>query len=104
MLKRLLLIFLTLIILCSFSGCYKNGDNINADIGSSSSEEKVSSEENVSRDTSTDTSSQQEKPEEKPCNCDCHAGGIKAFFFKLINFFAKIFDKNARVCDCGKAH
>ena len=45
-----------------------------------------------------------EKPEEKPCNCDCHAGGIKAFFFKLINFFAKIFDKNARVCDCGKAH
>ncbi len=45
-----------------------------------------------------------DKPEEKPCNCDCHAGGIKAFFFKLINFFAKIFDKNARVCDCGKAH
>ncbi|MBQ5906092.1 MAG: hypothetical protein IIW88_09525 [Clostridia bacterium] len=45
-----------------------------------------------------------EKPEEKPCNCDCHVGGIKAFFFKLINFFAKIFDKNARVCDCGKAH
>ncbi len=45
-----------------------------------------------------------DEPEEKPCNCDCHAGGIKAFFFKLINFFAKIFDKNARVCDCGKAH
>ena len=45
-----------------------------------------------------------EKPEEEPCNCDCHAGGIKAFFFKLINFFVKIFDKNARVCDCGKAH
>ncbi|MBQ1966491.1 MAG: hypothetical protein II356_00795, partial [Clostridia bacterium] len=45
-----------------------------------------------------------QKPEEKPCSCDCHAGGIKAFFFKLINFFAKIFDKNARVCDCGKAH
>lgn len=66
MLKRLLLIFLTLIILCSFSGCYKNGDDINADIGSSSSEEKVSSEENVSSQTSTDTSSQQEKTEEKP--------------------------------------
>ena len=45
-----------------------------------------------------------ETPVEKPCDCDCHAGGIKAFFFKLINFFAKIFDKNARVCDCGKAH
>jgi N-acetylmuramoyl-L-alanine amidase len=66
MLKRLLLILFTLIILCSFSGCYKNGDDINADIGSSSSEEKVSSEENVSRETSTDTSSQQEKPEDKP--------------------------------------
>ncbi len=45
-----------------------------------------------------------DEPEEKPCTCDCHAGGIKAFFFKLINFFVKIFDKNARVCECGKAH
>ena len=45
-----------------------------------------------------------DEPEEKPCDCNCHAGGIKAFFFKLTNFFAKIFDKNARVCDCGKAH
>ena len=44
------------------------------------------------------------KDEEKPCSCDCHAGGIKAFFFKLINFFAKIFDKSARVCECGKSH
>ena len=44
------------------------------------------------------------EPEEKPCDCDCHAGGIKAFFFKLLNFFAKIFDKSARVCECGKSH
>ena len=43
-------------------------------------------------------------PEEEPCDCDCHAGGIKAFFFKLINFFAKIFDKDARTCKCGKSH
>ncbi|MBQ1996183.1 MAG: leucine-rich repeat domain-containing protein, partial [Clostridia bacterium] len=43
-------------------------------------------------------------PEEEPCDCDCHAGGIKAFFFKLINFFAKIFDKDARTCECGKSH
>lgn len=44
------------------------------------------------------------KDEEKPCSCDCHAGGIKAFFFKFLNFFAKIFDKSARVCECGKSH
>lgn len=51
-----------------------------------------------------DTPDEPEVPEEKPCSCDCHAGGIKAFFFKLINFFAKIFDKSARVCECGKSH
>ena len=45
-----------------------------------------------------------DEPEEEPCDCDCHAGGIKAFFFKLINFFAKIFDKDARTCECGKSH
>lgn len=45
-----------------------------------------------------------DKTEEKPCDCNCHAGGIKAFFFKLVNFFAKIFDKSARVCQCGKSH
>ena len=46
----------------------------------------------------------EKEPETKPCDCNCHAGGIKAFFFNLVNFFAKIFDKNARVCACGKAH
>ena len=51
-----------------------------------------------------DTPDEPEVPEEKPCSCDCHAGGIKAFFFKLLNFFAKIFDKSARVCECGKSH
>ena len=25
------------------------------------------------------------------CDCNCHAGGIKAFFFNLTNFFAKLF-------------
>lgn len=37
------------------------------------------------------------------CSCNCHAGGIKAFFFKLINFFEKIFGIN-KVCACGVAH
>lgn len=45
-----------------------------------------------------------DNPESKPCTCDCHAGGIKAFFFNLINFFAKLFDSSARVCDCGAKH
>ena len=46
----------------------------------------------------------EKEPEEKPCDCDCHAGGIKAFFFKFLNFFAKLFDKSKRVCACGTAH
>ncbi len=37
------------------------------------------------------------------CSCNCHAGGIKAFFFRLINFFQKLFGKN-KVCECGVAH
>ncbi len=37
------------------------------------------------------------------CDCNCHASGIKKFFFKLILFFQKLFKKNA-VCACGVAH
>lgn len=43
-----------------------------------------------------------EKPA-KPCSCNCHAGGIKKFFFNFILFFQKLFKKNA-VCACGVAH
>ena len=38
------------------------------------------------------------------CSCNCHAGGIKAFFFKFINFFAKLFNPTKRVCACGVKH
>ena len=38
------------------------------------------------------------------CDCNCHAGGIKAFFFKFINFFAKLFNPAKRVCECGAGH
>lgn len=41
---------------------------------------------------------------EEPCPCNCHAGGIKAFFFKLINFFAKLFNPAKRICACGVKH
>ena len=48
-----------------------------------------------------------EKPEpEEPstdCSCNCHKGGIVGFFFKLINFFEKIFGIN-KVCACGVKH
>ena len=37
------------------------------------------------------------------CSCNCHAGGIKAFFFKILNFFQKLFGKN-KVCACGVKH
>lgn len=37
------------------------------------------------------------------CDCNCHASGIKKFFFNFILFFQKLFKKNA-VCDCGMAH
>ena len=57
-----------------------------------------------------DESSKIEKPADKPtnptdnCSCNCHAGGIKAFFFKLFNFFAKLFNPAKRVCACGVKH
>ena len=37
------------------------------------------------------------------CSCNCHAGGIKSFFFKILNFFEKLFGKN-KVCACGVKH
>ena len=38
------------------------------------------------------------------CDCNCHAGGIKAFFFNFINFFKKLFSEDARTCKCGAKH
>lgn len=37
------------------------------------------------------------------CSCNCHKGGIKGFFFKILNFFQKLFGKN-KVCACGVKH
>lgn len=37
------------------------------------------------------------------CSCNCHAGGIKGFFFKFLLFFQKIFRTN-KVCKCGINH
>ena len=39
----------------------------------------------------------------KGCSCNCHAGGIKAFFFKILNFFQKLFGIN-KICACGVKH
>ena len=51
-----------------------------------------------------DTPDIPDEPKEEPCDCDYHAGGIKAFFFNFLNFFAKLFNKEARTCECGAAH
>lgn len=45
----------------------------------------------------------EDEPENKPCSCNCHKGGISGFFFKIINFFEKLFGKN-KVCACGVKH
>ena len=37
------------------------------------------------------------------CDCNCHKGGIAGFFFKILNFFQKLFGKN-KVCACGVKH
>ena len=39
------------------------------------------------------------------CSCNCHKGGIKGFFWKIGNFFYKLFRiKSKQVCDCGAYH
>ena len=37
------------------------------------------------------------------CKCNCHKGGISSFFFKILNFFQKLFGQN-KICECGAKH
>ena len=37
------------------------------------------------------------------CSCNCHKGGIMGFFWKIINFFNKLF-KSKEYCSCGAKH
>lgn len=37
------------------------------------------------------------------CSCNCHKGGISGFFWKIINFFNKLF-KSKQYCGCGAKH
>ena len=37
------------------------------------------------------------------CSCNCHKGGISGFFFKILNFFQKLFGTN-KICACGAKH
>lgn len=37
------------------------------------------------------------------CSCNCHKGGIMGFFWKIINFFNKLF-KSKQLCACGAKH
>ncbi|MBQ1996500.1 MAG: hypothetical protein II237_09940 [Clostridia bacterium] len=43
------------------------------------------------------------EPDTDNCSCNCHAGGIKKFFFKFLLFFQKIFRTN-KECKCGIKH
>lgn len=41
----------------------------------------------------------------KECSCNCHKGGIAGFFWKIANFFNKLFKiKSKQMCTCGVAH
>ena len=41
----------------------------------------------------------------KNCTCNCHKTGIIRIFWKIINFFRRIFGiTKYRYCVCGKAH
>lgn len=37
------------------------------------------------------------------CSCNCHKGGIAGFFWKITNFFNKLF-KTKKTCGCGVSH
>ena len=37
------------------------------------------------------------------CSCNCHKGGIIGFFFKILNFFQKLFGQK-KICECGAKH
>ncbi len=37
------------------------------------------------------------------CDHMCHQGGIMGFFWKIVNFFSKLFGTNP-VCKCGMTH
>ena len=40
-----------------------------------------------------------------PCNCKCHKGGIAGFFWKIANFFNRLFKiKSKQMCACGVDH
>ena len=41
----------------------------------------------------------------KKCSCNCHKGGIAGFFWKIGNFFNKLFKiKSKQMCACGISH
>ena len=41
----------------------------------------------------------------KKCSCNCHKGGISGFFWKISNFFNKLFKiKSKQTCACGVNH
>lgn len=41
----------------------------------------------------------------KNCSCKCHKGGVSGFFWKIGNFFNRLFRiKSKQICTCGRYH
>ena len=60
-----------------------------------------------SADLSPNVPSNPEAPDNavKDCSCKCHKGGITGFFWKIGNFFAKLFKiRSKQICACGVYH
>ena len=57
------------------------------------------------QNTGSDDDSVQDDNIIKDCSCKCHKGGITGFFWKIGNFFAKLFKiKSKQICACGIYH
>ena len=85
----------------SSATCTENGEQIKQCINCTYAESQTIPATGHTFDGSKCTSCGYDKADE--CDCNCHASGIKKFFFNFILFFQKLFKKNA-VCTCGVAH
>ena len=72
-----------------------NNTDYNCDYGCGYRFDKPAPEEPTTPDTPDEPT--------KDCSCNCHKGGLAGLFFKIINFFQKLFGMN-KVCACGVKH
>ncbi len=63
---------------------------------------KIDTPTEPEKPTEPETPIEPEEPTEN-CSCNCHKSGIVNFFWKIINFFQKLFGQN-KTCACGVKH